>query len=550
MGNRDLLLILNIVNYLIETSESSEGTQALHEAVEESLAGEQPTEHQPHKTERTTTSSYEELVAENNALKAENAVLQEQVASQQQMAQMTIEQLVERASQAEQANDSLKTQEALYKRQGEIMMEQVDAQLSMMQMTIEFLNDQLKGMEAELDSLSNHETQYKRQGAIMMEQVDSQLSMMQMTIEFLTSQIGELEQRQEELSAHEKQYKRQGEIMMEQVDAQLSMMQMTIEFLSDENKILEDKSEKLEEIRDKAHRQELILIEQIESQLQMFQMTHEYHMEQIGELENQLTKTSESAEDHSEKYMSATSYMLQQYFDPKTRLQPLFPEVMHHAASQWKTFNCAFEKFGIIYIVTVRAPFNPQLSPLFSLCSNFILNNIIGIRKYVNPSRIIEEYLQEIEKMANQLPEVEIANLDLSVCLIDNVNLEAEFASTGLLVYSVFNRMVEEHAGGKADKENTPNGMGRLGRENNTYKIRKLSFRKGTYMFLSSELPSATFESKEKTQPAIGLKEILPQWAGLPKEEIQEKIEQFVQEYTSNSGELLNDTFTILGIQF
>ncbi len=525
MGNRDLLLILNIVDYLLETTESAETKDDLRNVVIQGLG-------------------VDTINPETASSATENVSL-EDIESEEQA---PVTAIVEEESEELKA---LKEEIKALTHKNEALQEQIESQQQITQMTVENLLENVNEIAQENKEFQEYEVAYKKQSNILFEQVSAQLEMMQMTIEYLTEELKELTTRHEALVTEERLYKRQGRIMMEQVDAQLNMMQMTIEFLTEKEKNLEEVSTTLKVLNDKAKKKELRLIEQISSQLDMFQMTSKYQLGINKDLESTLKKALSSQTEASDTYQLLIQSVIGSYFNAEERLKVLFSEVVKYPIAKNyanNSFICLIEKFGIIYIAIIRVKLDESIMGLFNLVSNFAFNNIIGIKKYVDPSRIIEEYLKFISAIPQNTQDIDKDKISVSVCLVDNINLEVEYASTGPSAYSAFNAQVEEHLGGA--NKNSGNTERKMARDSQ-YRIRKIGFRKGGMLFMNSLEAERTLAGEKEGQEKAALVNLLKKVNGTSISESTQLFEDFAKGYASDDEEAYSDNdFLILGIKF
>lgn len=257
--------------------------------------------------------------------------------------------------------------------------------------------------------------------------------------------------------------------------------------------------------------------------------------------------TAAGQDDLLKKSLMLTNSVTTHFFDVKTRLSELFSDSMYISYPD-EHYNGNFifitEKFGLVYMVLVKAIFEGLEGQTFAMASNFILNDIIRVRKFVNPSRLIEEYIQHVRGALPVLEDAARYPLQAGACLIDQLNYEVEYAGTSFPVYAFYGHTLESIRGGLSSAEEQ---AGRRYPGGNKYKVHKIKLMKGSSLFLSSlefehqrQLPNGSTETLGEAVKAV---------ARQPHEARQERLLEFFRSYATQQPGKPKD-FLLTGLTF
>jgi cell division septum initiation protein DivIVA len=289
----------------------------------------------------------------------------------------------------------------------------------------------------------------------------------------------------------------------EAFEAQGQMLQITVDYLNGLFTNTTNEKLRLEDYLANMRRQDNLMREQVDAHLQMFQMTIDYLEQQArpmeGELatlrqhvqvvEEELATVRRQYQQPAEEALRVASGAAQTHFYPLPKLKALFADAFYVSHPEFTNGNvfCMAEKLGIVYLAMVKTPYSGLRGEMFALISNFYLHSIISNQKYINSSRLIERYNEFLTSLAEHTQAVNLADVQVAVCLIDTQNCEVEFSTTGFPIYTLINGAVNEYHGGASGL-----ASGAV-LQANTYKVKKLNVRKGGYLLLSSEALDANY---------------------------------------------------------
>lgn len=171
------------------------------------------------------------------------------------------------------------------------------------------------------------------------------------------------------------------------------------------------------------------------------------------------------------------------HVNPRARLKAVFPSFFIEqfpAPDQTSHLISVTERFGLVYVVFVLTPVSGLLYDVFSLITHNVLQSLISTRKYVSPSRLIEEFFNFLRASPDLPAFVDGQDYEMAVCLLDTANGEAEFSSTGCVLFHQQGGHLVVYPGGPAPE-------GHAG----TFLHTRLSLIPGTRLLFSS-LPPET----------------------------------------------------------
>lgn len=327
----------------------------------------------------------------------------------------------------------------------------------------------------------------------------------------------------------------------ERADANAQLLQMTVTYMQ---QLLDETIGQRDEHKqylDAIRRQEGIMREQITSYVDMFRMTINYLDGQVKDLQDANRALQERYQGPTEASLSLASSASQAYFNPLPKLKALFSEAVYSTyppnGSNGNAF-CVAEKFGIIYLILVKSPYTGLQGETFAMIASYFLQNVIATQKYINSSRLIEKFEEFVGTMGNFTQVIARNEVQIGVCLVDNLNCEVEFSTTGFPVYAMQGNVVNEYHGGYSSVQ-SPQQPG-----TGAYKVKKLSLRKGSYLIMSSESLDTRYLSDARPPRTLG--EVVQGWQ--PNEDKHATMNDFLQHYTPENGNIKD--FLLAAVKF
>ena len=202
-----------------------------------------------------------------------------------------------------------------------------------------------------------------------------------------------------------------------------------------------------------------------------------------------------------EESLTLTQQFNKSYFKNYERIEEQFPQSFYFSYPSQEYNGHVMhmtEKFGITYLVMVRSPFQGLAGQIFNMVANFTLSNVIRTKKYINSSRLIEEFLYAIRPVLMLIGgEHQEEEIKLCVSLVDVTNLEIEYASNGSSLYYVQRGELKKiYSESQHDQTKSVKKFGL----NNSYQVKKLNLlKKDKLIFLSEDTVESLHELLSKS---------------------------------------------------
>ncbi|MGB0524935.1 MAG: hypothetical protein ACPGJS_18325 [Flammeovirgaceae bacterium] len=181
--------------------------------------------------------------------------------------------------------------------------------------------------------------------------------------------------------------------------------------------------------------------------------------------------------------------LIQNYFQYEDKVKKYFAAHYQFAHPQGQSNGQLMhisEKFGVLYLIMIKTQLKSLKGQVLSMVVNFTLNNIIKTKKYINSSRLIEECYAALQTALACFQEEE-SDIEMSVSLLDTNSLELEYSSTNFSIYHMSGEHLNELSGGIQNEETKH--IKRFGL-NNAYQVKKVNLKEGDLLlFTSLDLP-------------------------------------------------------------
>lgn len=415
----------------------------------------------------------------NKALEKRVAVLEENLASNAELSQITVEYMM---AEQESIQEVKKELEELQEKYAQLMNSSEKEQLAWKEQ-VEQWKEQEEALKAEVIRLEEKEKEWMGI-AEKWEQTNTELTQKEIAYQ---EEIQQLKSQQEMLAQD-----------AQQKGAEAQKLQEATQDLAQAKQQLQE--QEVERSKLSMHNEELIKqLDELKGNKKKLEQQMREELEDLKkEVQDSLHQEAQVQQGAFRNSLSFTQKLNQAHFQNKERLLEVFPNTSYFALPS-EVYNGNLlhvaEKFGVTYLIIVRAMFEGLEGQIFKMAANFALNNIVKVKKYINSSKLIEEFFYSMEPSLSLL-ERSAADIEIGVCLIDTTNLELEYSSSGFPLYvdRAQKELIDVH-GGKNDPDDMVNK--RFGLKN-LYKVKKLNLLKDHSILLSSVDLSANMLPIEK----------------------------------------------------
>ncbi len=278
------------------------------------------------------------------------------------------------------------------------------------------------------------------------------------------------------------------------------------------------------------------LREELSSNQQMMQMTIT-HM--TDELERK-KKAQKIANSLSEQ-------LFERSLNVGQKLRLVFPESFCHTASSGDQSHFMYmsNRIGITYLVVVGTPWEGILASQFRMASYLILNQVINEKRFINSSHLVEEFEKACSLFEgfDEEQRKQLADIKVSVLIIDKNRFEAEFSSNGPSCFCAYKNTLEETKGGLINGEGSVDGL-----EINKYRTSHLNIREQSRFYLSSFDQEATFLSRQEEEKVYSLSELLQRICSSDMNTQNQKVKAFFEQHTNQTSP--EGQHLLLGLKF
>ena len=427
--------------------------------------------------------------------------------------------LQESINSLDEALKESKEELAKFKKENKNLKEQIESGNQMTQMTVEHILEQQQDWEKEwLDQqekwskLEKEREEEQQQWQEEKEQLDARNQELKQELERAQAQASQ----SQEAQAQQQQLQQQVEEKEQALQAALQNSQELKNKLSEQEQLTQEQQQEVSRIEqlNQELKQQLEELREKKSELER-QMREELDgLKQ--EIKDSLHQEAQVQQGAFRNSLDFTQRLNQTRFQNEVRLREIFPNTTYFSLPS-ESYNGNLlhieEKFGVTYLVMVRALFEGLEGQIFKLAANFALNNIIKVKKYINSSKLIEEFFYSM-KPSLALLEQDTEQVEIGVCLIDRTNLELEYSSSGFPLYVDKDREgLVDVWGGKNSEEEMMNK--RFGLKN-TYKVKKIHLLKTERILLSSTDLTAQLQPLKDETDRFTLNEFIQE--RLPKD--------------------------------